>query len=140
MSHSGTGGVAICDTTDVPWLLVHGIGGDTVEVTGVESAPVCSGGVPLATPARQRIGDITPYGGIGYGLYFMRSKVKAFGRKNTENQTRAGLQLHGGAGYRLGPGDVFLEIRYHYTNFRFFATGKSNAGGVNLGLGYRLVL
>ena len=86
------------------------------------------------------MGALTPYGGIGYGIYLLRSEMDSFGMTNTETQTRAGLQLHGGAGYRLGPGDVYGELRYHYTNLRFDATGKSNAGGVTIGVGYRLVL
>jgi hypothetical protein len=77
------------------------------------------------------------YGGAGYGVYFLKETATAFAQTNTESQTRAGLQLRGGAGYRLGPGDIFAELRYHYVGLKFLATGSSNAGGVTLGVGYR---
>ena len=87
--------------------------------------------------AQHALADLSLYGGIGYGFYVLKATTQAFGQTNTETQTRAGMQLRGGAGYRLGPGDVFAELRYHYVGLRFLATGRSNAGGVTLGVGYR---
>lgn len=87
--------------------------------------------------ASKSFGDISPYGGVGYGFYFLHANVEAFGDTNTEDQMRSGLQIRGGAGYRLGPGEVVAELRYHYVQLRFLSTGKSNAGGITLGVGYK---
>lgn len=83
---------------------------------------------------------LTVYGGLGYGFYFLQSKVTAFGQTNTEAQTRSGTQLRAGAGYYLGLGDIFVEARYHYTNLGFLTTGKVNGGGFVVSAGYRLKL
>ncbi len=77
------------------------------------------------------------YGSVGWGMYFLRAQVDSFGKVNTENQTRSGLQLRVGGGLALGPGDVFAEARYHYVGLEFLSTGNSNAGGVTLAAGYR---
>ncbi|MFC1610619.1 hypothetical protein ACFL6C_06655 [Myxococcota bacterium] len=87
--------------------------------------------------ASKSFGDLTPYGALGYGLYFLHSNAEAFGDENTEDQVRAGFQIRGGCGYPLGPGEVIAELRFHYVNLRFLATGKSNAGGMTLNVGYR---
>jgi hypothetical protein len=87
--------------------------------------------------ATRSFGPWSPYGGVGYGLYFLHLSETALGSTNTEDQIRAGLGLRGGCGYRLGPGDLVAELRYHYVNLRFSTTGKSNAGGVTLAVGYR---
>ncbi|MBI4508042.1 MAG: outer membrane beta-barrel protein [Deltaproteobacteria bacterium] len=83
------------------------------------------------------VGRLTPYAGVGYGAYFLRAKMDAFSQENTETQTRAGLQLRGGLGYRLGPGDLVGEVRYHFVDLEFLSTGSSNAGAVTVAGGYR---
>jgi tetratricopeptide (TPR) repeat protein len=83
-------------------------------------------------------GNLFVLGGMGYGVYLLKASVKTLGMTNTESQTRAGIQLRGGAGVRLGPGDLIVELRYHYVDLAFSTTGRSNAGGVTLGAGYRL--
>jgi opacity protein-like surface antigen len=87
--------------------------------------------------AQYTLAGLSVYGGAGYGVYVLKATTKAFGQTNSETQTRAGTQLRAGVAYRLGPGDVFAEARYHYVGLRFLATGRSNAGGVTLGIGYR---
>lgn len=78
------------------------------------------------------------YGGAGYGIYLLKAEVDAFDQTNSQAQTRAGLQLRGGAGLPLGLGQLFGEVRYHYTNLRYRITGEANAGGVGLSAGYRI--
>ena len=82
---------------------------------------------------------LTPYGGLGPGLFFHRTATQAFQNTYVETEGRLGFQLLGGADYVIGPGAVFGEIRYHFTRVDFVATGSSNVGGfLALGLGYRL--
>ena len=82
---------------------------------------------------------LTPYGGLGPGLFFHRTATQAFQNTYVETEGRLGFQLLGGADYLIGPGAVFAEIRYHFTRVDFVATGSSNVGGfLALGLGYRL--
>jgi len=88
---------------------------------------------------RYPVFGIEPYGGLGYGWYMLRARMDAFGQTNTESQVRSGMQVRGGVGYRLGLGDVFGELRYHYAGLAFRTTGASNAGGFTLGAGYRFV-
>ncbi len=86
------------------------------------------------------VGELVPYAGVGYGFYFLKASTTAFGTTTDESQTRAGLHLRGGAGYPLGPGELFGELSYYYTQLRFTATGAASGGGALLGLGYRFRL
>jgi hypothetical protein len=82
---------------------------------------------------------LTPYGGLGPGLYYQRAALTAFGNVNVESESKLGFQLLGGADYRLGPGALFGEVRYHYSKVDFIGTGNVNVGGfLALGVGYRL--
>jgi len=83
---------------------------------------------------------VKPYAGLGWGFYFLRAQSTMLDRTNTENQTRSGLEARGGAGFPLGPGDVFAELRYHWVGLEFLSTGTANAGGVTLAAGYRYSL
>ena len=84
---------------------------------------------------------LTPYGGLGPGLYFHRTATQSFGSRYIETEGKLGFQLQAGADYRLGPGAAFLEFRYHFTSVDFVATGNANVGGfLALGAGYRLRL
>ena len=93
--------------------------------------------IAIEAIAGKSFGDFSPYGALGYGLFILSTDVTAFGEESTESQTRAGMTLRGGCGYRLGPGDLFAELRYHYVDLAFLSTGESNAGGITLGVGYR---
>ncbi len=58
-----------------------------------------------------------------------------------EKEGTVGFQLLGGAELRLGPGGLFLEAHYHFTNVDFLTTGNVNVGGfLAASLGYRLHL
>lgn len=59
--------------------------------------------------------------------------------ENTSEDTRFGGELFAGADYRLGPGYALGEARLVLTDLDDLITGNSNAGNVNLSLGYRLV-
>jgi hypothetical protein len=87
------------------------------------------------------LGSITPYAGIGPGLYLHQATSQAFGATTVEKEGTLGFQLLGGAELRLGPGGLFLEAHYHFTNVGFVTTGSVNIGGfLAAGVGYRLRL
>jgi opacity protein-like surface antigen len=82
---------------------------------------------------------LTPYGGLGPGLYLHRTTTQAFQSQYVETEGRLGLQMMAGADYALGPGAAFVEFRYHFSRVDFVSTGSANVGGfLALGLGYRL--
>ena len=83
------------------------------------------------------LGDFMPYGGIGYGLYFLNTKVESFGSVNTESQVRSGMQIRAGLGYDIWMGQAFAEARYHYVGLQFQSTGDANAGGITFTAGFR---
>ena len=85
------------------------------------------------------VAGLTPYGGLGPGLYFQRTAVNAFGNQYIETEGRVGFQMLAGADYTLGPGAAFVEFRYHFSRVDFISTGNTNVGGfLALGAGYRL--
>ena len=85
------------------------------------------------------IAGLTPYGGLGPGLYFHRTATQAFQNQYVETEGRLGLQMLAGADYTLGPGAAFVEFRYHLARVDFVSTGGANVGGfLALGAGYRL--
>jgi len=87
------------------------------------------------------LGSVTPYVGAGPGLYLHQATAQAFGATTVEKEGTLGFQLLGGAELRLGPGGLFLEAHYHFTNVGFVTTGSVNIGGfLAAGLGYRLRL
>jgi hypothetical protein len=59
--------------------------------------------------------------------------------ENTATDTRFGAEIAVGADYRLGPGYLLGELRLPFTDLDDLITGNSNAGNVNLSVGYRLV-
>ena len=82
---------------------------------------------------------LTPYGGVGPGVYFHRTATNAFGSQYIETETRVGFQMLAGADYLFGPGAAFGELRYTFSRVDFISTGNSSAGSMlALGLGYRL--
>jgi opacity protein-like surface antigen len=99
--------------------------------------------VGLLLSAVYRLEDVipglSPYGGAGPGLYFHRAAMVAFGNQYLEKEGKLGFQVFAGADYAVGPGAVFLELRYHYAGIDLLSTGDANAGGFVLpGVGYRL--
>jgi hypothetical protein len=91
----------------------------------------------LQALAQVPVGPVRAYGGLGWGVYSLRAKTTALGAAQTASQTRGGLQARAGAGYALGAGEAFGEVRYDWSLLRFTTTGESNAGAVALGFGYR---
>ncbi len=84
---------------------------------------------------------LTPYGGLGPGLYLHTVTTDAFGSRHVETQGTFGFQVLAGAEYTLGPGGVFFEVHYHVTQIDLRTTGAANVGGfLAASLGYRLVL
>ncbi|MCA1828301.1 MAG: outer membrane protein [Myxococcales bacterium] len=82
---------------------------------------------------------LTPYGGLGPGVYWHRTATNAFGSQYIETETRIGFQVMAGADYVLGPGAAFGELRYTFSRVDFISTGPSSAGSMlAIALGYRL--
>jgi hypothetical protein len=94
----------------------------------------------LEAIARRAFERFEPYGGLGYSIVLLHDQTSAFAVKTTESQSRAGFQLRGGCGYRLGPGHVFAEARYQFAHFAFESTGSASAGTFDLFAGYRFTL
>ena len=89
--------------------------------------------------AENVIPRLTPYGGVGPGVYFHRTATNAFGSQYIETETRVGFQMMGGADFSIGPGAAFGELRYTFSRVDFISTGSSSAGSMlALGVGYRL--
>jgi hypothetical protein len=93
---------------------------------------------------RHPIGRLTPYIGVGPRLFLLESKVSgsASGTKiitTTEDSTKVGAGIPLGLGFRLGPGDLFLELAINVSPIDHKATGDSNTGSIGLTLGYRFV-
>ena len=59
--------------------------------------------------------------------------------ENTARSTKFGGEVFAGADYRLGPGYALGEARFVLTDLDDLITGNSNAGSVNLSIGYRFV-
>jgi len=92
----------------------------------------------LVYRAEGLLGPVTPYGGVGPGLYLHHATITAFGSTWRESEGTLGFQLLAGAEYGLGPGAAFFEAHYHFTNIDFLSTGKVNVGGfLAASLGYR---
>jgi hypothetical protein len=87
------------------------------------------------------LGAVTPYAGLGPGLYLHQATAQGFGATTVEKEGTVGFQLLGGAELHLGPGGLFLEAHYHFTRVGFLTTGNVNIGGfLAASLGYRLRL
>lgn len=87
------------------------------------------------------IPGLTPYGGLGPGLYLHRTATNAYGNQYIETEGKLGFQMMAGADYAVGPGAAFLEFHYHFTRVDFLSTGGANVGGfLALGAGYRFRL
>lgn len=82
-----------------------------------------------------------PYVGAGPGFYYHVDRITAFGSSTVESEGTFGFQAVAGGELHLGPGALFVELHYHFTNIDFLSTGKVNVGGfLAAGLGYRFEL
>jgi hypothetical protein len=86
-----------------------------------------------------------PYAALGARLYLMKTKVDgsdgvdAFG-ENREGATSAGFYGALGGEVHFGPGAALLEAQVTYAGIDGFVMRDTNAGALNLALGYRLFL
>lgn len=94
---------------------------------------------------RHPIRRVTPYIGIGPRVFFLESKVKGtVGTTNvaesSEVSTKVGVGIPLGVGFRLGPGDLFIEAQLAISRLEHRTTGDSNTGSLALLAGYRVFL
>lgn len=83
--------------------------------------------------------SLTPYAGVGLGVYGHQVKTTAFGLTNTEKETSLGAQALVGAQYGVGPGAAFVELHYQWSKLDFLSTGSAAVGGLlAFSLGYRV--
>jgi len=85
---------------------------------------------------------LTPWAGLGGGAEFVQWSISADdGDKERNHRVLPGVFASLGADWRLGPGALFVTVRYVYAYLT--AQGKANRikgnlGGLDVGLGYRL--
>ena len=83
------------------------------------------------------------YAGAGPRVLLMRTVVngtsggEALG-ENEQTETRFGAVLVAGGEYRLGPGDLLLELALGIGSIDGLITGQSSASALSVLLGYRL--
>jgi hypothetical protein len=84
---------------------------------------------------------LVPWGAVGPVLHMLKSSetTTLAPGTNTATSTELGVELAGGADYRLGPGFLVGAARVVYSGLDHRITGDTNAGHVALELGYRLV-
>lgn len=86
------------------------------------------------------VAGLTAYGLGGPLVAVAWASARAAGLEFAQSQFTAGFVLGAGAGYRIGPGEAMAELRYRYVAVSMTLTGVANAGGLSLGLGYRVGL
>jgi len=101
--------------------------------------------MPLVMYRLTLLRKVTPYIGIGPRIYFRQSTVRSDEGKptfqeTTEQSTKVGFGVPIGVEYHLGPGALLAELLLQYGSLDHTATGTSNTGGLNLALGYRVLL
>ena len=74
-------------------------------------------------------------------LHFLRSTetTTIAPGDNTAASTELGLELAGGADYRVGPGFLVGDVRFAYTKLDHTITGSTNASKITLAVGFRFV-
>jgi hypothetical protein len=83
------------------------------------------------------------YAGAGPRLLLMRTTVNGTSGdgslgENTQTETRFGAVLVAGGEYRLGPGDLLIELAMGIGSIDGLITGQSSASALSVLLGYRL--
>lgn len=85
---------------------------------------------------------LTPFLGIGAGAEFVQWSIfSADGARERDHQVLPGVFASLGGEWRIGPGALFMTIRYVYAYLTAHGEAnriKGNVGGLDLGLGYRL--
>ncbi len=91
---------------------------------------------------RDLAANLDPYGLIGPRLNLMETTMSAEGNgaqfgEVRETNTEFGMVFGGGVDYRLGPGTLFGELKFGWSNMDQRLTGDSNAGQFSFDVGYR---
>jgi hypothetical protein len=85
---------------------------------------------------------LTPWAGIGGGAELVQWSISTTGGdKERDNQIVPGVFASLGADWQLGPGALFITVRYVYAYLTAHGNSnriKGNLGGLGVGLGYRL--
>jgi hypothetical protein len=86
--------------------------------------------------------SLTPWAGIGGGAEFVQWSISAKGgSKERDHRAVPGVFASLGADWKVGPGSLFIMVRYLYaylTAHGEVSRIKGNVGGLDVGLGYRL--
>lgn len=85
--------------------------------------------------------DWVPFAGIGGAAQYLKtSQTTSFDDgTNTEKNVEFGFEVLGGLDYRLGPGFLFADVRFVFTDFDQRFAGDINGGAFTLAFGYRFV-
>ena len=83
--------------------------------------------------------SLVPWIGAGPMLHLLRSTetTNLAPGDNTAQSTKLGVELAGGADFRVGPGFVAGDLRFAYSKLDHQLTGSTNAGKVMIAIGYR---
>lgn len=91
---------------------------------------------------RQRLGRFTPYAGVGPRLFVVETAlaVSAAARLPAHQELSAagGGGLVAGSGFRLGPGELFADLRLDAGALANVTTGDTVVGALCIAAGYRV--
>ena len=97
----------------------------------------------LSLVYRHPLGRVTPYAGLGPRLFLLDSRVDgsaggAHIAQSREQSTQAGGGAFAGVGVRVGPGDLFAELRVDASPIDHRTTGPTSTGALAIAAGYRI--
>jgi len=106
--------------------------------TEMEHFPVHLGVVFKLNPHKR----LTPWAGIGGGAEFVQWSISTEeGGRERNHQVVPGVFVSLGGDWQVGPGALFMTVRYLYAYLTAHGEAsriKGNVGGLDVGLGYRL--
>lgn len=106
--------------------------------TEMEQFPVHLGVVFKLNPTKR----LTPWAGIGGGAEFVQWSISTKeGSQERNHQVVPGVFVSLGGDWQVGPGALFVTVRYLYAYLTAHGEAsriKGNVGGLDVGLGYRL--
>ncbi|MCC6997860.1 MAG: hypothetical protein IT370_24810 [Deltaproteobacteria bacterium] len=84
---------------------------------------------------------LVPFVGAGPIVHLLKSvQTNSLGpESNTEQSTAYGVEVLGGADYRLGPGALVGDLRLVYSGLDHLLTGDTNAANLTASVGYRMI-
>lgn len=109
------------------------IGGTYSYTVDIYSIPVIASCF-LLFPLRFKL---VPFLGVGGGTTWVRSEESFLGYTNKESKFLPSFLIDGGSEYPLGPGRVYLLLRYSFSKANFLTSGSSNLTGFGIFAGYR---